>query len=142
MQHGVGDVGARLVVGARREHALDRLRRAAEEVAALVSGGRQGRVEQLVDDAEGELALDLAAPGRELGESRAGGGPARLVEQAALADSRRSLHEHQAARPPPADVGDCLAQLRDLAVALQQRAHVPVGLHCWRDSGLRRHSAR
>jgi len=68
VQHRERGVGLALVPGdgQRVEERLGQHRRAAEELdARLRRRGREQRLEQLADDAESELAFELAPAGRE-----------------------------------------------------------------------------
>jgi hypothetical protein len=80
------------------EHGAGRGGRPGEElVAGVGAGGRDERLEELADDAVGELALELQpARGEYLvtGRDRAG---ARGLEQARLADAPRALDEDEPA---------------------------------------------
>ncbi len=86
----------------------------------------QASLEELADDAEGEVDLELAAAGREDLEPARVGSLADRPEQGALADPRRPLHrDHAAAR-----VGDQIERgerCGELTVALDEglgrRAH-------------------
>ena len=119
--------GRRRRRGPRRDHRLGQARRAGEQLGALVRI-RAGHawLEQLTHDPETEIALQLAAAPMQHAEAHAGRDRARLLEQARLADPRRSL-DHR--RPPLAGAG--IRQQRpqhgQVALALQQGRHAGAG---------------
>ena len=77
-------------------------------------------LEQLADDAERELALELARARVEHERAVGARAAAELGEQARLADPGRALDQHRAALPHRR-LGEQRVQQRDLAVALDER---------------------
>src|SRR5215831_2048043 len=82
---------------------------------------REQRLEQLPDDPVGELALELAAAGREHPHPRRAGNRARLGQQARLADAGSALDDDEPPAAAPRGIGQG-PQRRDLDLALQQQA--------------------
>ena len=79
----------------------------------------QDRIEELPDDAEGELALQLGAPGAEHPHARGVGGLPAGRQQGRLAHARRPLDDDQGAMPL-ARPGERPVDPREVVVALQE----------------------
>ncbi len=118
VQADVADVVAvRRLVGAV-EHGGRELGRAGEQaLTALGGGGAQLGLEELADEAEGEVALELGADGRQ--HAHAVGLGLQRLQQRGLAVARRRLDEGHAAGTA-AGVFEQRAQRFQLRVALQQ----------------------
>ena len=118
-----GEATARAVVPGQGQRSRRPVRpRPAAARSAPPRGLRQGRLEQLAHDAEGELALELGAAGGEhlhpagLGAAPGGG------EQRGLADAGRALNDHQAPGPRAA-----AGQRRRMRVSSSPRSSRPCG---------------
>jgi hypothetical protein len=97
------------------------LRRATGQLGALLdrSTGQQ-RLEQLADDAEGELLLQLPRAGGQHLKARRPGGGERHANQAGLAHAGTAL-DHQQSPGAAARAGQELLDRGDLGLALEQR---------------------
>ena len=114
--------GQRPRVAGRGEQRLRERRGALEQAVAL--GARDLRddgLEQLPHAAVGEVALELAGPRAQAREARLRGGrPDGRPEQARLAEPGRSLRRGRPGRWPSLRLGQRIAELRELALALQK----------------------
>ncbi len=92
VEHPQGDVRRLAGQPGRLEERGRQLGRAGERLCSLLFGQLdEVRLEQLADDAEGERALELGAPGAERPHPRRLPAAPRLGEQSRLADSGRPL---------------------------------------------------
>ena len=116
----LGLARARVGERARVEERLGERGRAREQLGAHARRrGREQRLEQLPDDAEGELALELAAARGEHAHVVAER-CARLGQQARLADAGAALDHDQRAVAGARPLGE-REDRRELAVALEER---------------------
>ena len=113
--------GLRRRLGGRIEERGGHPRRTGEQRLALVVGrGDEPRLEELADDREVEGLLERARLGMErCATSAAAGALAGVGEQRGLADARRALEQHDAARAA-AGGRERGVELRDLVGALEQ----------------------
>ena len=128
VQHGEGRVDRGRDVGCvgRRKLAdgrLGQVRRAREQGVALGAlARRKRRLEQLPDDAEGELALELGPARGKHGEALALGFAPDRTDQRRLADPRRPRDE-QAAAGTASGRAEHLCGLPELRAPLEQGSH-------------------
>ena len=115
----------------RLEHTSGGLRGAAQEPLATV-GIEQQRLEQLTDDAVGQLPFEIASSRAQHVEAGGAGHFARLREELALPDPGRSLDERQDSLARARRLHDAIEALQ-LVVALEQnlpaRGRAPQFLH-------------
>jgi len=124
VEHGEAGVLAR--ARGRRQRGIgreQRRRQAGQATEQLLAVGCRrsddGRLEQLPDDAVGELPLQLAAAGRQHLHPSPPGPLAGRREQARLADAGGTLDDDQAASTPPGSTDGVVERLQ-LGLALQQ----------------------
>ena len=99
---------------------------APERLRSRVLGVGETRLEQLADDAERVVALELAAARRQDDQPARGRTPARLGDEAGLADPGGTLNEDEP-RLAGQRVRDGTVEMLQFALALEQAGRPVVG---------------
>ena len=127
VERGKGRFAGGLVVALTRE-VEDACRRCcgARKAALTFHGVGETGLEQLAHNAEGVLALELAAARRQDDQPTRGRTPAPIGDKAGLADPRRTLNEDEP-RLAGQRVRDGTVELVQFALALEQAGRPVVG---------------